>query len=66
MKLHLGYEYKLDNSALEELAYGETSSFLDGDTNWWAYLASFLGGALVVLVIQMAILKTPTPKFGGY
>jgi len=65
-KLSLGYEYKMDNTALEELAYTETGSFLDGDTNYWAYLATFLGGALVVLVVQMAIMKTPTPKFDRY
>ena len=64
MRLHLGYKYKMDNAALEELAYGETSGLSDGETNWWAYLATFLGGALTVLVIQMAIMKTPTPKFG--
>ena len=48
--------------AIEELAYAETSGLFDSETNWWAYLATFLGGALTVLVIQMAILKTPTPK----
>ena len=52
--------------AVEELAYGETGGLLDGDTNWWSYLACFLGGALTVLVIQMAIVKTPTPKFDRY
>ena len=66
MRLSLAYEYKLDNAALEELAYRETGSLLDGETNWWAYLATFLGGALTVLVIQMAVLKTPTPKFDRY
>ena len=49
--------------AVEQLAYTETGSLLDGETNWWAYLATFLGGTLTVLLIQMAIMKTPTPKF---
>ena len=48
--------------AVEELAYPETSGLFDGETNWGWYLATFLGGALTVLIIQMAILKTPTPK----